>query len=154
MLDENEEEQSKRSKYQENKKTESNQKIEKIKKSLTENEQNLLAEIGIKEIKNTNDPTKLSLRERLALRVAKGNLTTLNRRENKENTVTINNVNLNEDLDIKEVEEMLDNDFLGKKKKPNTQKNLNNQKEGKTSTKKKKVIDDGDDDLFDEDFKL
>ena len=154
LLDEKEEEQSKKSKYLENKKTESNQKIEKIKKSLTEKEQNLLAEIGITEIKNTNDPTKLSLRERLALRVAKGNLTTLNSRENKENTVTINNVNLNEDLDIKEVEEMLDNDFLGKKKKPNTQKNLNNQKEGKTSTKKKKVIDDGDDDLFDEDFKL
>ena len=121
---------------------------------MTENEQNLLAEIGIKEIKNTNDPTKLSLRERLALRVAKGNLGNLISRENKENTVPINNVDLNEDLDIKEVEEMLDNDFLGKKKKPSTQKNLNNKKEGKTSTKKKKVIDDGDDDLFDEDFKL
>ena len=66
----------------------------------------------------------------------------------------IENINLNDDLDIKEVEDMLDNDFLGKKTKTSTKKNnLDNKKTGKTSTKKKKIIDDGDD-LSDEDFKL
>ena len=154
LLDESEEEQSKKNKQRENKKTESNQKIEKIKKSLTEKEQNLLAEIGIKEIKNSTDPSKLSLRERLALRVAKGNIGNLVSNENKENKMEIENINLNEDLDIKEVEDMLDNDFLGKKTKTSTKKNnLDNKKTGKTSTKKKKIIDDGDD-LSDEDFKL
>ena len=154
LLDESEEEQSKKNKQRENKKTESNQKIEKIKKSLTEKEQNLLAEIGIKEIKNSTDPSKLSLRERLALRVAKGNIGNLVSNENKENKMEIENINLNDDLDIKEVEDMLDNDFLGKKTKTSTKKNnLDNKKTGKTSTKKKKIIDDGDD-LSDEDFKL
>ena len=154
LLDESEEEQSKKNKQRENKKTESNQKIEKIKKSLTEKEQNLLAEIGIKEIKNSTDPSKLSLRERLALRVAKGNIGNLVSNENKENKMEIENINLNDDLDIKEVEDMLDNDFLGKKTKTSTKKNnLDNKKPGKTSTKKKKIIDDGDD-LSDEDFKL
>ena len=157
LLDEeDEEEQSKKNKNRENKKTESNQKIEKIKKSLTEKEENLLAEIGIKEIKNTNDPTKLSLRERLALRVAKGNIGNLVSKENKENTMQIDNINLNEDLDIQEVEDMLDNDFIGKKTKPSTQKNLtSNKKGGKASTtKRKKIIDDDGDDFSDEDFKL
>ena len=121
---------------------------------MTEKEQNLLAEIGIKEIKNSTDPSKLSLRERLALRVAKGNIGNLVSNENKENKMEIENINLNDDLDIKEVEDMLDNDFLGKKTKTSTKKNnLDNKKTGKTSTKKKKIIDDGDD-LSDEDFKL
>ena len=123
---------------------------------MTEKEENLLAEIGIKEIKNTNDPTKLSLRERLALRVAKGNIGNLINKENKENTMQIDNINLNEDLDIQEVEDMLDNDFIGKKTKPSTQKNLtSNKKGGKASTtKRKKIIDDDGDDFSDEDFKL
>ena len=152
LLDEEEEESSKY-KNRENKKTESNQKIEKIKKSLTENEQNLLAEIGVKEIKTDKDPSKLTLRERLALRVAKGNIGPFMNKENKENKEVNSPINIEEDLDIKEVEELLDNDFLGKKTKPSTQKNLTDKKGGKTSTKKKKVVEDSEE-YNDEDFKL
>ena len=153
-LDEEEEESSKyKNKERENKKTESNQKIEKIKKSLTENEQNLLAEIGVKEIKTATDPSKLTLRERLALRVAKGNIGPFVNKENKENKEINSPINIEEDLDIKEVEELLDNDFLGKKTKPSTKKIKNDKNGGKTSTKKKKVVEDSED-YYDEDFKL
>ena len=153
-LDEEEEESSKyKNKERENKKTESNQKIEKIKKSLTENEQNLLAEIGVKEIKTAKDPSKLTLRERLALRVAKGNIGPFVNKENKENKEINSPINIEEDLDIKEVEELLDNDFLGKKTKPSTKKIKNDKNGGKTSTKKKKVVEDSED-YYDEDFKL
>ena len=55
---------------------------------------------------------------------------------------------------IKDVEEMLDNDFLGKKTKTSNKKLVSEKKEGKISTKRKKVIDDSDEDMDDEDFKL
>ena len=158
-LDE-EEEESDRKKNIENRSIESNLKLERIKKSLTQSEQKILAEIGIKQIKETNDPSKLTLRERLALRVAKGNLGNIPKKEYK---IPIKpNINTNEDLnkelDIKEVEELLDNDFLGKKTKPSTKKLTSGKKEGKASTKKKKVIEDSEDieiiDDDDEEFKL
>jgi hypothetical protein len=157
-LDE-EEEESDRKKNIENRSIESNLKLERIKKSLTQSEQKILAEIGVKQIKETSDPSKLTLRERLALRVAKGNLGNIPKTEYK---IPIKpNINTNEDLnkelDIKEVEELLDNDFLGKKTKPSTKK-LTGKKEGKASTKKKKVIEDSEDieiiDDDDEEFKL
>jgi DNA topoisomerase-2 len=159
-LDE-EEEESDRKKNIENISIESNLKLERIKKSLTQSEQKILAEIGVKQIKETNDPSKLTLRERLALRVAKGNLGNIPKTEYK---IPIKpNINTNEDLnkelDIKEVEELLDNDFLGKKTKPSTKKLTSGKKEGKASTKKKKVIEDSEDieiidDDDDEEFKL
>jgi DNA topoisomerase-2 len=152
LLDEEEEESSKKNKA--NKNTESNQKIEKIKKKLTENEQNLLAEIGVKEIKNSKDPSKLTLRERLALRVAKGNIGTMTNKENITPVKLKNDLSMKTDLDIKDVEEMLDNDFLGKKTKTSNKKLVSEKKDGKISTKRKKVIDDSDEDMDDEDFKL
>ena len=120
----------------------------------------VLREIGIKQIKESNDPSKLTLRERLALRVAKGNLGTVPKKEYKipikPNLIT--KEDLDKELDIKEVEELLDNDFLGKKKKPSTQKLKSGKKDGKASTKKKKVIEDSEDieviDDDDEEFKL
>ena len=158
-LDE-EEEKSDRKKNIENRSIESNLKLERIKKSLTQSEQNILAEIGIKQIKESNDPSKLTLRERLALRVAKGNLGTIPKKEYK-NPIKPNLItkeDLDKELDIKEVEELLDNDFLGKKKKPSTQKLKSGKKDGKASTKKKKVIEDSEDieviDDDDEEFKL
>ena len=158
-LDE-EEEKSDRKKNIENRSIESNLKLERIKKSLTQSEQNILAEIGIKQIKESNDPSKLTLRERLALRVAKGNLGTIPKKEYKipikPNLIT--KEDLDKELDIKEVEELLDNDFLGKKTKPSTQKLKSGKKDGKASTKKKKVIEDSEDieviDDDDEEFKL
>ena len=152
-LDEEEEESD--IKNRENKNLESNLKIERIKKSLTQSEQNILAEIGVKKIKDSLDKSKLTLRERLALRVAQGNLGTLANKEYKiPNKVNINNNNeLKKDLDIKEVEEILDDDFLGKKTKTSTQKNSSNKKDGKASTKKKKIVEDSED-LDDEEFKL
>ena len=158
-LDE-EEEKSDRKKNIENRSIESNLKLERIKKSLTQSEQNILAEIGIKQIKESNDPSKLTLRERLALRVAKGNLGTVPKKEYKipikPNLIT--KEDLDKELDIKEVEELLDNDFLGKKTKPSTQKLKSGKKDGKASTKKKKVIEDSEDieviDDDDEEFKL
>ena len=63
------------------------------------------------------------------------------------------NINYQKDLDIKEVEEILDNNFLGKKTKPSTQKSTSDKKDGKVSTKKKKVIEDSED-LDDEEFKI
>jgi len=140
-LDE-EEGKSDRKKNIENRSIESNLKLERIKKSLTQSEQNILAEIGIKQIKESNDPSKLTLRERLALRVAKGNLGTIPKKEYK-NPIKPNLItkeDLDKELDIKEVEELLDNDFLGKKTKPSTQKLKSGKKDGKASTKKKKVI--------------
>ena len=152
-LDEEEEESD--IKNRENKNLESNLKIERIKKSLTQSQQNILAEIGVKKIKDSLDKSKLTLRERLALRVAQGNLGTLANKEYKiPNKVNINNNNeLKKDLDIKEVEEILDDDFLGKKTKTSTQKNSSNKKDGKASTKKKKIVEDSED-LDDEEFKL
>ena len=158
-LDE-EEEKSDRKKNIENRSIESNLKLERIKKSLTQSEQNILAEIGIKQIKESNDPSKLTLRERLALRVAKGNLGTVPKKEYKipikPNLIT--KEDLDKELDIKEVEELLDNDFLGKKTKQSTQKLKSGKKDGKASTKKKKVIEDSEDieviDDDDEEFKL
>ena len=158
-LDE-EEGKSDRKKNIENRSIESNLKLERIKKSLTQSEQNILAEIGIKQIKESNDPSKLTLRERLALRVAKGNLGTIPKKEYKipikPNLIT--KEDLDKELDIKEVEELLDNDFLGKKTKPSTQKLKSGKKDGKASTKKKKVIEDSEDieviDDDDEEFKL
>ena len=155
-----EEEKSDRKKNIENRSIESNLKLERIKKSLTQSEQNILAEIGIKQIKESNDPSKLTLRERLALRVAKGNLGTVPKKEYKipikPNLIT--KEDLDKELDIKEVEELLDNDFLGKKTKPSTQKLKSGKKDGKASTKKKKVIEDSEDieviDDDDEEFKL
>ena len=158
-LDE-EEEKSDRKKNIENRSIESNLKLERIKKSLTQSEQNILAEIGIKQIKESNDPSKLTLRERLALRVAKGNLGTIPKKEYKIpiKPNLISKEDLDKELDIKEVEELLDNDFLGKKKKPSTQKLKSGKKDGKASTKKKKVIEDSEDieviDDDDEEFKL
>ena len=139
----------------ENQNIQSNLKLERIKKSLTQSEQDILAEIGIKQIKTSNDPSKLTLRERLALRVAKGNLGTLQKNENKTPIKQkINqNINYQKDLDIKEVEEILDNNFLGKKTKPSTQKSASDKKDGKVSTKKKKIIEDSED-LDDEEFKI
>ena len=152
-LDEEEEESD--IKNRENKNLESNLKIERIKKSLTQSQQNILAEIGVKKIKDSLDKSKLTLRERLALRVAQGNLGTLANKEYKiPNKVNINNNNeLKKDLDIKEIEEILDDDFLGKKTKTSTQKNSSNKKDGKASTKKKKIVEDSED-LDDEEFKL
>ena len=135
----------------ENQNIQSNLKLERIKKSLTQSEQNILAEIGIKQLKTSDDPSKLTLRERLALRVAKGNLGTLPKKEDK--PPNKQNINLQKELDINEVEEILDNSFLGKKTKPSTQKLKSNKKDGKVSTKKKKVINDSED-LDDEDFKI
>ena len=142
----------------ENKITESNEneKLEKIKKSLTEKEQNLLAELGIKQIKSVKDPSKLSLRERLALRVSKGNIGLNSNIKNENKTpvkLDMKNNNMDEELDIKEVEELLDNDFLGKKMKSGNKNNTSDKKNGKASTKKKKIIEDSED-LNDEDFKL
>ena len=100
------------------------------------------------------------MRERLALRVAKGNLGNIPKTEYKIPIKPIINTNedLNKELDIKEVEELLDNDFLGKKTKPSTKKLTSGKKEGKASTKKKKVIEDSEDieiiDDDDEEFKL
>ena len=158
-LDE-EDESSHKKKNKENKSIESNLKLERIKKSLTQSEQNILAEIGIKQIKDSNDPSKLTLRERLALRVAKGNLGSFPKKEDKTPIKqNINKINdLNKDLDIKEVEELLDNDFLGKKTKPSTQKITKEKKGGKASTKKKKIVEDSEDieiiDDDDEEFQL
>ena len=137
----------------ENQNIQSNLKLERIKKSLTQSEQNILAEIGIKQLKTSDDPSKLTLRERLALRVAKGNLGTLPKKEDKPPNKQNVNINLQKELDINEVEEILDNSFLGKKTKPSTQKLKSNKKDGKVSTKKKKVINDSED-LDDEDFKI
>ena len=146
------------SNYKENKITESNknEKLEKIKKSLTEKEQNLLAELGIKQIKSVKDPSKLSLRERLALRVSKGGVGLNSNIKNENKTpvkLDMKNNNMDEELDIKEVEELLDNDFLGKKMKSGNKNNTSDKKNGKASTKKKKIIEDSED-LNDEDFKL
>ena len=92
--------------------------------------------------------------------MAKGNLGSFPKKEDK-TPIKQNmnkNKNLNQDLDIKEVEELLDNDFLGKKTKPSTQKITTKRKEGKASTKKKKIIEDSEDieiiDDDDEEFKL
>ena len=129
--------------------------------NLSKNEKNLLKNIGVEKVKNVKDISKLSLRERLALRVASGNIDTflnnLDNNSNKENNINnnISNKILEDDPDIKEVEEILDknDEFLKKKKNPSTKKSNSVKKTGKSSTKKKKIIDSDDDDK-DEDFNL
>ena len=128
---------------------------------MSKNEKNLLKNIGVEKVKNVKDISKLSLRERLALRVASGNIDTflnnLDNNSNKENNINnnISNKILEDDPDIKEVEEILDknDEFLKKKKNPSTKKSNSVKKIGKSSTKKKKIIDSDDDDK-DEDFNL
>ena len=131
--------------------------------NLSKGEYLLLKDLGVDKVKNAKDPTKLSLRERLALRAAKGDIDTfLNNLNsgNKENTM-INNKNnkLETELpDIKEVEEILDknDEFLKKKKKASTKKISSGIKSGNISTKKKKIIEDSEEiiDEDDEEFKL
>jgi DNA topoisomerase-2 len=139
--------------------------INKKKNNLSKDEKTLLKNLGVEKVKNVKDPTMLSLRERLALRVANGNIDSyLNNLDNKNNNSTENNKNSKkmEDItDIKEIEEILDenSEFLKKKKKPSVRKPSSAKKtdNGKYSTKKKKIIEDSEDfvdDDKDEDFKL
>ena len=131
--------------------------------NLSKGEKILLKDLGVDKIKNAKDPTKLSLRERLALRATKGNIDTfLNNLNlnNKENKTSINIINKIDDKlpDLKEVEEILDgnDEFLKKKKKASTKKIPSATKSGKASTKKKKIIEDSEEifDDDDEEFKL
>ena len=133
--------------------------------SLSKNEKSLLQKLGVNKIKDVKDPSKLSLRERLALRVAKGNIdsytTNLDENNNKENN-NKNNKKLKEDFEIEEMEKILnDNDEFLKKKKKSTTKNLSSPKKSvsvkKSAKKKKKKNDEGEnynEDDNDEDFEL
>ena len=133
--------------------------------NLSKDEKTLLKNLGVEKVKNVKDPSKLSLRERLALRVANGNIDTfLNNLDNKtqdNNTNSIKNNKKTVDIsDINEIEEILDDkndEFLKKKKKASTKKSASAKKSGKNSTKKKKIAEDSEDfidDDKDEDFEM
>ena len=138
--------------------------INKKKNNLSKDEKTLLKNLGVEKVKNVKDPTMLSLRERLALRVANGNIDSyLNNLDDNNNSIDINkNSKKMEDItDIKEIEDILDenSEFLKKKKKPSVKKQPSTKKtdNGKYSTKKKKIIEDSEDfvdDDKDEDFEL
>ena len=131
---------------------------------MSKDEKTLLKNLGVEKVKNVKDPTMLSLRERLALRVANGNIDSyLNNLDDNNNSIDINkNSKKMEDItDIKEIEDILDenSEFLKKKKKPSVKKQPSTKKtdNGKYSTKKKKIIEDSEDfvdDDKDEDFEL
>ena len=116
----------------------------------------LLKNLGIEKIKNVKDPTKLSLKERLALRVVNGKIDNyVNNLDNKKENTNKDNKNLEEFLDLKEIQEDIlnDNDQFLSKKTNRTQNAPSIKKSGKTSTKKKKIIEDSED-KDDEDFEL
>ena len=133
------------------------------KQNMSNDEKTLLKNLGVEKVKNVKDPSKLSLRERLALRVASGNIDSyLNNLGDKNNSNENNkNKKMDDITDMKEIEDMLDDnsDFLKKKEKPSTRKQSSAKKNGngKGSTKKKKIIEDSEDfidDDKDEDFEL
>ena len=123
---------------------------------VTKEGETLLKNLGIEKIKNVKDPTKLSLKERLALRVVNGKIDNyVNNLDNKKENTNKDNKNLEEFLDLKEIQEDIlnDNDQFLSKKTNRTQKAPSIKKSGKTSTKKKKIIEDSED-KDDEDFEL
>jgi len=127
--------------------------INKKNNNLSKNEKTLLKNLGVEKVKNVKDPSKLTLRERLALRVANGNIDTfLNNLDNNiqhNNTNTIKKSKKTMDIsDINEIEEILDDkddEFLKKKKKASIRKSASATKSGKNSTKKKKILEDSED---------
>ena len=123
---------------------------------VTKEGETLLKNLGIEKIKNVKDPTKLSLKERLALRVVNGKIDNyVNNLDNKKENTNKDNKNFEEFLDLKEIQEDIlnDNDQFLSKKTNRTQKAPSIKKSGKTSTKKKKIIEDSED-KDDEDFEL
>ena len=121
---------------------------------LAKNSKKLLQKLGVDKVKDVKDPSKLSLRERLALRIAKGNIDSytnnLDKTTNKENDNIGNNkmVNATSEIEIEEINDDDNGQFLKRKKRQSTKKVATSVK--KSAKKKKKAID-SDDIVLDDD---
>ncbi len=122
-------------------------KIDEDEENLVPGASNILKKLNVKEITPTKDKTKMSLKERLAMRAKQGNIeeyiNRLNGNENiekekkSENKKEINIDKTLEDIDI----------LLGKKtnnKKMTSTNKKNNNRKNKSSKKKMNIIDDDD----------
>jgi len=136
--------------------------------NLNQDAKNLLNILNVNEKKLSNtkdiDMTKLSLKERLALKAKQGKIddylknlnknNNSNKKNNKKEEEENNNINNNNKNNNKKKESIiidddLVDDFIGKKKKSETK--LINKSSNK---KKKKIVIDDDDDENDEDFEI
>ena len=122
-------------------------KIDEDEENLVPGASNILKKLNVKEITPTKDKTKMSLKERLAMRAKQGNIEEyINRlNENIENEKEKNSENKKE-INIDKTLEDIDI-LLGKKtnnKKITSTNKKNNNKKNKSSKKKINIIDDDD----------
>ena len=129
-------------------------KINEDEENLVPGASNILKKLNVKEITPTKDKTKMSLKERLAMRAKEGKieqyLNTLNNKEEKKEEKK-NNSNNKKKNEINLDKTLEDIDVLLGKKTNSSNKKISNRKV-KSTNKKKKIVDDDEND--DDDYEM